>query len=208
MMRRVPLATVAAALLAATPLALGAQTKPPLLGGVSIVAGAGGAFASSQPGFARSTGSAFTAGLELAHPWRSGIAGHLGFRVEGGFASQSLSASSSVVSGNVQTVHLDALVSFELHRQGAFRSYLLAGPVWARPSTKLVLAAGSTTIPGAAFEQTTHESVGGVLLGAGVGWRLHAATLRVEARWMSLATATKATHMVPVMLSVAIPIHP
>ncbi|MDE3151778.1 MAG: hypothetical protein KGL93_05975 [Gemmatimonadota bacterium] len=200
----------AAALLAASagPLPMSARAQVPGADGhpMAIIAGAGGAFASSQPGIARNTGAAFVAGLEVAHLWQSGFARRFGFRFEGGLASQHLSSSSSLVTGDVQTVYAAALGTMGLQRAGRFQSYLVAGPVWGRPSTRLVLASPSSPTPGAAFAQTTHESVGGVLLGLGAGWRMRAATLRVEARWMSLATAQKSTQIVPVVLALSIPL--
>lgn len=208
-MKRHAVATAAlVALVATLPGALSAQAGPPRAGtSLRVVAGAGGAFAGSQPGFDRSTGSALFAGIELAQPWRAGLAGRFGLRLEGGVASQKLSSSSGLVSGDVQTVHGAALASFALTQRGAFDSYVLAGPMWSRPSTRLVLQAGSAQMPGANFEQTTHETAPGVLLGIGAGWRLHSTTLRVEARWISLATTDKSTTMVPVVVSIAVPLH-
>ena len=173
---------------------------------LALVVGGGGAFAVSQPGFDRSTGAAFIAGLEISQPWRAGAAGRLGLLLEGGYASQDLS-SSPTVSGDVQTVTGAALLRVAVTPRTRLGAYLLAGPVWARPSTRIVLNATGGQVPGAGFEQTTHETAPGVLLGVGAGWQVDAATVRVEARWMSLATANKSTTMVPVILTVAVPLH-
>lgn len=208
MKRRVISTVLLTALVAAVPCALSAQAGPPRSGtSIGVVAAAGGAFAASQPGFDRSTGSAWFAGIELTQPWRTGVAGRLGLRLESGVASQSLSSSSGLVSGDVQTVHAAALVSVALAPRGPLDLYALAGPVWSRPSTRLVLDAGSAQVPGAGFAQTTHETAPGVLLGVGAGWGVRAATLRVEARWISLATHGKSTTMVPVVVSIAVPLH-
>jgi hypothetical protein len=173
---------------------------------ISIVAGVGGVFAGSHDGADRNTGSVVLGGIEFREPWRSGFAGRVALRVEGGFTSQGLSSSSGFVGGDVKTVNGAALLSVALITRGRFESYALAGPVWSRLSTKLVLDAPTNQTPGSGFEQTTHETVPGAVLGIGAGWRVRSAAVRVETRWMSLAT-TKSTTMVPVVLSVVVPLH-
>jgi hypothetical protein len=172
----------------------------------TIIAGVGGVFAGSQHGVDRNTGSVVLGGIEFRQPWRSGFVGRVALRVEGGFTSQGLSSSSGFVGGDVKTVNGAALLSVALIARGRFESYALAGPVWSRLSTKFVFDAPTNQTPGSGFEQTTHETVPGAVLGVGAGWRVRSATVRVEARWMSLATS-KSTTMVPVVLSVAVPLH-
>jgi hypothetical protein len=73
-----------------------------------------------------------------------------------------------------------------------------------------VQAQGTTSHATSAF--TITGGVGGVFAGSqdgvdrNTGWRAGSAILRVEARWMTLAT-THTTTMVPIILSVAIPLH-
>jgi opacity protein-like surface antigen len=167
--------------------------------------GAGGAFALSQPGVDRRAGSAFVGDLE-ARPWTTGFASRVGLRVEGGFMSQSLSSSGGPVSGDVQTVHAAALVSVAFAPAGRFTPYVIAGPAWGRPSTKLVVNATAEGMPSVSFAQTTHENVGGAVAGVGATWRVRAAAMRLEARWMSLATTDKSTAVAPVLLSVVVPL--
>lgn len=173
---------------------------------LAIIVGGGGAFAGSQGDVDREAGPLLLGGIELRQPWRSGFAGRLALRLEGGFTSQGLSSSSDFVDGDAQTMHIATLLSAALMNRGRFESYVLAGPVWSRTSTKLVFDAPANETPGAEFEQSTHETAWGAVLGVGAGWRIRSATVRLEARWMSLAT-TRSTTMVPVVLSVAVPLH-
>lgn len=215
-LRAAPRATFLAALRAALLAALVASVASPALaqdaaprvGGseLAIIVGGGGAFAGSQGGVDRDVGPLLLGGIELRQPWRSGFAGRLALRLEGGFTSQGLSSSSDFVDGDAHTVHVAALLSAALMNRGRFESYALAGPAWSRASTKLVFDAPATETPGAEFEQTTHETAWGAVLGVGAGWRIRSAAVRLEARWMSIAT-TKSTTMVPVVLSVAVPLH-
>lgn len=172
---------------------------------MAFALGAGGAFAVSQPGIDRRAGSAVVGDLE-ARPWAAGLASRVGVRLEAGFMSQSLSASGGPVSGNVQTVHAAALASLVFESFGRFAPYVVAGPAWGRPSTKLVLNATAEGMPTASFAQTTHENVAGAVAGVGVNWRVRAAAMRLEARWMSFATTDKSTAVAPVLLSVVVPL--
>lgn len=172
----------------------------------ALTAGVGGAFALAPDNLDRDTGPMFLGGIELRHRDWSGIAGRLALRIEGGFTSQGLASSSSFVDGDVQTVHAAALLSLTLIDRGRFEAYALAGPTLSRLSTNFELDAPASETPGSAFNQTTHESAPGLALGVGAGWRIGSASVRVETRWMSAAT-TESTTMVPVVLSLAIPLH-
>lgn len=173
---------------------------------LAIILGGGGAFAGSQGSVDRNAGPLLLGGIELRQRWRPGFAGRLALRLEGGFTSQGLSSGGAIADGDVQTVHAAALLSAAVIDRGRFESYALAGPVWSRASTKLAFGAPANETPGAEFEQTTHETAWGAVLGVGAGWRIGWAAVRLEARWMSLAT-DDVTTMVPVVLSVAVPLH-
>jgi hypothetical protein len=195
------------ALIAWTPVSAHAQdaVKPSDGSAFTIIAGVGGVFAGSQDGVDRHTGPVVLGGIEYRQPWRSDFARRLALRVEGDFTSQGL-ASNGFVSGDVKAVYGAALLSVAMFARGRFESYALAGPVWSRLSTKLVFDAPTDETPGAGFEQTTHETAPGAVLGVGAGWRVRSAAVRLEVRWMSLAT-TNTTTTVPVVLSVAVPLH-
>lgn len=188
-----------------------ANAQAPASGGalssLSVVAGAGGVFAGSQAGADHSTGAAFIGALEFRQPWRPSFFRRVALRVEGGYSSQGLSLPDRFVTGNVHSLHGAALVSVAVAERGRFESYVLGGPVLSRLSTRMIFDAPTNQTPGAGFQQTTHETAPGVALGVGAGWRVRSVSLRLEARWMSLATNAKATTSVPVMLSVAIPLH-
>ncbi|HVZ77750.1 MAG TPA: hypothetical protein VG818_07210 [Gemmatimonadaceae bacterium] len=196
---------VGAALLA-LPLA-SSHAQVPAMPAVSVFAGAGGAFALSQPQFDRSTGTAAVAGLEVApFSGATGFVQRLAIRLEGGFTKQEFAHRSSVLGGDVQTVHAALALQAPLVQAGGLFTYALAGGAWARPSTRITLNATGSTTPGAAFEQTSHETVPGALLGVGAGWRYGAASLRAEVRWLSLATTQKATSMLPALVTVSFPV--
>jgi hypothetical protein len=199
------ISAAAAALL--LPVATSRAQAPAAPQAVSVFAGVGGAFALSQPQFDRGAGTSVVAGLEFA-PFAaaSGIARRLGLRIEGGFTQQQFSHQSTVIGGDVQTVHAALAVRASLARAGGFSTYALAGGVWARPSTRVTLNASPDATPGARFEQTTHESVPGALVGVGAGWHRGWATLRAEVRWMSLATSQKTTTMLPAMITMSVPV--
>lgn len=211
MMRRTCTASAAAlaALLAWASAPVNAQTPAPsgARSSLSIVVGVGGVFAGSQAGADHTAGAALTGALELRQPWRTSFLRRMGLRLESGYSSQGLSSADHFVSGNVESVHAAALVSVALVERGRFESYALGGPVLARLSTKLTFDAPTNQTPGAGFEQTTHQTAPGVSLGVGAGWRVRSVSLRLEARWMSLATDAKATTSVPVMLAVDVPLH-
>ena len=173
---------------------------------VSFIAGGGGVISVTQPGFDRSTGSAYFAGLEFAQPWRAGFAGGLALRVEGGFAQQPLSTNGAA-SGNVQTVHAAALLTWTVPTHASLHPFVLAGPVWARPSTRIAVDAIGDPTPGAQFAETTHDSALGAQFGVGTGWHLGAATMRLDVRWTLLATSVKSTSMIPIGISIVLPLH-
>jgi hypothetical protein len=196
-----------AALVASPSSALAQDAAPRTpLSDLAIIVGGGGAVVGSQGGVDRDAGPMLLGGIELRQPWRSGFAGRLALRLEGGFTSQGLSSSSDFLDGDAQTVHIAMLFSAALMSRGRFESYALWGPAWSRASTKLVFDAPANETPGAEFEQTTHETAWGAVLGVGAGWRIRSTAVQLEARWMSLAT-TKSTTMIPVVLSVAVPLH-
>jgi opacity protein-like surface antigen len=173
---------------------------------VSMVVGGGSVFSITQPGFDRNTGSAFFAGLEFARSGHPGSTGGLALRVEGGFAQQPLSSTGGV-SGNVQTVHAAALMTWTAPTHASLRPFLLAGPVWARPSTRITVNAAGDPTPGAQFAETTHATAFGGQLGIGTAWRVRAATMRLDVRWTMLATAAKTTSTLPIGISIAFPMH-
>jgi len=173
---------------------------------LAVVAGAGGALAIAQPGIGRDIGPAGIVGVEVGRLWSSGLAERLVLRLEGGLMSQNIMAATGPMSGDVQTAHVAALASMPFFQQDGRTMYAVAGPMWARPSDKVVLDAGSTETPGSMFEQTTHQTAGGVLLGVGVAGRMRSVGVRAEARWMSVATNGKATHLLPLLVSVVVPV--
>ncbi len=185
-----------------------AQDSARRVGGpeLAVILGGGGAFAGSQGEVDRDAGPLVLGGIELRQPGRSGFVGWFALRLEGGFTSQGLSSAGAFMDGDVQTMHAAVLLSTDLVSRGRFESYVLAGPVWSRASTKLAFDAPANETPGAAFEQTTHESAWGAMLGVGAGWRIRSASLRLETRWVSLAT-DRSTTAVPVVISVAFPLH-
>lgn len=172
----------------------------------SLVAGAGGVFGGSQFGADHTTGADVVGGLEFRQPWRPDFFRRVAVRLEAGYASQGLASADHFVSGNVQSFRGAALVSVAVAGHGRFESYALGGPVLARVSTKLRFDAPPNQTPGSSFAQTTHETAPGVALGVGAGWHVASASIRLEARWMSLATNAKATTSLPVLLSVAVPL--
>jgi hypothetical protein len=172
---------------------------------VAISAGIGGAFASAQQGVDRDVGPMVLGGIEFRQPWRSGLLGRMGLRAEAGFSVQGLSSSGGFVDGDVQTAYGAVLASLALIEGQRFDAYAIAGPSWSHLSTKFSFDAPANETPGAAFEQTSHETAPGVVLGAGAGWHIRWATVRAEARWMSVNTA-ETTTMVPVVLSLAVPL--
>jgi hypothetical protein len=201
--RAARLATCAVALLAAGASAQGSTLHRPSL---AVFGGVGAALTVAQPGLARHIGRAGIVGVEADSVWTSGFARRLGFRLEGGLTSEKVGSSSGPISGDVQTAHLAALASMRIATSDGREIYALAGPIWARPSDKLVLSAASTETPGSSFEQTTHQTAPGAMLGLGVAWRLRSAVVRSEARWMSVATNRRATRVLPLMVSIALPI--
>jgi hypothetical protein len=210
--RALAFAALSAALAAAAlagPAALHAQAaRGPEL---TLFGGGGGVFPGSQPGMARSAGLAVVGGLELGWPSRPGLAGRLALRAEGGLATQAEDFGGDVAEGDVHTPHAALAARLDLlgRRSGARRlmPYLVAGGAWARPSTRLALREDAGATPGARFEQITHESVAGALAGGGLAWQGRRASLRAEARWLALATDGAATTLVPVVLTLAIPLH-
>jgi hypothetical protein len=201
-------AALLAALLICTAAPLQAQdmAKQAAQSALMVTAGAGGVVAGSDDGTDRDAGWTLLGGVELQQPRWTGFASRLALRIEGGFMSQRLSSATDIMSGDVQTVHGAGLVSVTFLKHQQFEPYVLAGPVLARSSTKLVLDAPTDQTPGAGFEQITHETAAGALLGIGTGWRAGSALVRLEARWLTLAT-TKSTTMVPLILSIAVPLH-
>jgi hypothetical protein len=193
---------VAAALATAVPTLLRAQS-------VTVFGGAGAAQSLSQPGLDRNAGPTVVGGIELARPQHSGIVGRLALRAEGGFTSQSFDE--NVVSGDVHTIHAALALRVALAGRGAGSGrlvpYAVAGGVWARPSTRFVLSEDPRSTPGARFEQVTHENVPGTMLGAGVAWLTQRAALRAEARWMSLLGTDGVTSTLPVIVTIAVPLH-
>lgn len=176
---------------------------------LTLFVGGGGVFAGSHPGFDRSTGAALVGGAEIARPTHGGLLGRLALRVEGGLAYQDLSVGGAVVEGDVRTAHGALALRVGLGRSGEAARlvpYALAGAVVARPSSRVTLSEAPHSTPGARFEQVSHETVPGALVGAGVAWRVRHASLRAEARWMSLATADRRTTAVPLVLSLAVPL--
>jgi hypothetical protein len=178
---------------------------------VTLFGGGGGVLPGSQPGFDRGAGTAVVAGVELARPALPGLIGRVALRAEGGFAAQDLALPADVADGDVHTPHaaLAARVSL-LGRHGGPRRllpYLVLGGTWARPSTRLALREDPRATPGARFEQVTHENVAGILAGGGLAWQARRVAVRAEARWLSLATHGSATTLVPVLLTVAVPLH-
>lgn len=173
---------------------------------LAVFAGAGAALTVAQPGMDRDIGRAGIVGLEMDSVWTSGLGQRLALRLEGGLMSEKFGASLGPVTGDVQTVHLSVLASMRIATSRGREIYGLAGPMWARPSDKLVLDAANTETPGSNFEQTTHQNTAGALLGVGVAWRVQSAVVRTEARWMSMATKERSTRTLPLMVSVALPI--
>jgi hypothetical protein len=200
--------SAAAMLVLAAPAAL-AQGSAADRTELTLFAGAGGVVAGSNPGIDRSTGAAFVGGAEVARPGRAGVLGRLALRLEGGFASQGFAMDGDVIDGDVQTVHGALALRVGVGRGAAparLAPYALAGAVVARASTRVALSEDPRSTPGARFEQVTHETVPGALLGAGVEWRAWRAAVRAEARWVAIATADRRTTTIPLLLTIALPV--
>jgi hypothetical protein len=203
------LAAAAILVVVAAPVALAQSRGTAARTEFTLFAGAGGAVAGSNPGIDRSTGAAFVGGAEVGRPGRAGLLGRLALRLEGGYASQGFAMDGDVIGGDVQTVHGALALRVGVGRGGApgrLAPYALAGAVVARPSTRVALREDPRSTPGARFEQVTHETVPGALLGAGVEWRAWRAALRAEARWMTIATTDRRTTMIPLLLTIALPV--
>jgi hypothetical protein len=179
-----------------------AQARPRF----SVIGAAGAALAVSQPGPDRDIGRAGILGVEVDHLRASGLAERFAFRLEGGLTSQKLATPPGPISGDVQTAHIAALATMRLATSRDREIYAVAGPMWARPSEKFVLDARNTETPGSNFEQTTHQTTAGAIIGAGVAWHVRTVGVRAETRWMSLATDRKTTAILPLMVAVVVPV--
>jgi hypothetical protein len=174
---------------------------------VAVYGGAGAALTVAQPGTDRDIGRTGIIGVELDRLWTAGMAERVSLRFEGGLTSQDLSTAPGPISGDVQTAHLAVLAAARLASSDGREVYAIAGPVWARQSDRFVLDARTTETPGSNFEQTTHGSGGGALLGVGVAWPVGPGTVRAEARWMAVATGGGATQTFPLLVSAVLPVH-
>jgi hypothetical protein len=196
-----------ALVVAALPAVALAQTEAPrgrALAPVSGWIGAGFAAPLAQPGVDRRVGGTGFVALE------SGLANYpVRLRLEGGLSSNVLRRSpGGVISGDVQMGYaaLAARVSPVGVLRGGVSPYLLAGPLVARPSTRIEVENTRVNTPGGSFSQTSSVVKAGALAGVGTSIQLSRSSVFAEVRWLTVATDDRRTTSMPIVIGATLPL--